>query len=278
MLRLTVLMENTVHRAGLVAEHGLCFHLQFRGQSVLFDTGQTDLAALNASRLGVELHQAGAIVLSHGHDDHTGGLPAMLAAAPQAKVFAHPAAFAPKYRRPAGSPARFIGMSEPAAHALRCHPVGVTSTRAWTQVADGVFATGEIPRGTTYEDTGGPFYLDADARRPDSIVDDQALVVDLGKSVVVLLGCAHSGVVNTLDYVAQHTGNKRVQAIIGGMHLGAASEERIEQTLARVHQAAPGVLMPMHCTGWPAMGRLWQAFPNSFRLGGVGTVVEFPAS
>jgi len=273
-LRLTVLVENSVHRAGLAAEHGLCCHVQFGGQSVLFDTGQTDLAVLNATQLRINLGAVGAVVLSHGHYDHTGGVPAVLAVAPSAPVFAHPAAFAPKFNRPPGGPARLIGMSEQTAHALRCHPVGVTSTRGWTPVADGIFATGEIPRATAYEDTGGLFFLDAEGRRPDPITDDQALVVDLGSGVVVLLGCAHSGVVNTLEHIAHQTGNKPVRAIIGGMHLGSASEDRVEKTIARLHQAELELLMPMHCTGWPAMGRLWQEFPKCFRPGSVGSVLE----
>lgn len=268
-LHITVLVENSVHCARLAAEHGLSFHVQFRGQNVLFDTGQTDLVALNAQQLGISLRNLNAIVLSHGHYDHTGGVPAVLASAMNAKVFAHPAAFARKYSRPACSDARFIGMSEPTAHALRCHPVGVSSTLDWTAVADGIFATGEIPRETAYEDAGGPLFLDAEARRPDPVVDDQALVVDLGRSVVVLLGCAHAGVVNTLNHIARHTDNKPGQAIIGGMHLGAASEERLENTLSRLRQVEPKLLMPLHCAGWPAMGRLWGHSRSAFARAGL---------
>jgi 7,8-dihydropterin-6-yl-methyl-4-(beta-D-ribofuranosyl)aminobenzene 5'-phosphate synthase len=276
-LRITILLENSVHRAGLAAEHGLCVQVQFRGQSLLLDTGQTDLVALNAQQLGVSLAGLNAIVLSHGHYDHTGGVPAVLASAQNAKVFAHPTAFAPKYSCPASQPARYIGMSEQTANALRCHPVGVSSTRGWTAVADGIYCTGEIPRQNSYEDVGGPFFQDEAGRRPDPIVDDQALVVDLGGSVVVVLGCAHSGVVNTLDHIARHTANKPIRAILGGMHLGSASDERIEKTIERLRQAAPEILMPIHCTGWPAVARLWQEFPDTLRQGGVGTVLEVPA-
>jgi 7,8-dihydropterin-6-yl-methyl-4-(beta-D-ribofuranosyl)aminobenzene 5'-phosphate synthase len=275
-LRITVLVENSVHRVGLAAEHGLSFHLQFRGQNVMFDAGQTSLVIRNARELGISLANLKAMVLSHGHYDHTGGVPAVLASAKKGTVFAHPAGLAPKYSCPPGEPARFIGISEQTSQALRGHPVGLSETCGWAAVADGIFATGEIPRVTAYEGTGGPFYLDAEARHPDPIVDDQALVVDLGRGLVVLLGCAHSGVVNTLDHIAAHTRNKPVRAIIGGMHLGGASGERIEKTIDRLHQAAPDILMPLHCTGWPAMGTLWEAFPKAFRPGGVGAVLEVP--
>ena len=140
---------------------------------------------------------------------------------------------------------------------------------------EGVFATGEIPRATAYEDTGGAFFLDAEGTRPDPLMDDQALVIDLGRSVILLLGCAHSGVVNTLDHVQHLTSGKPVSALIGGLHLGSASEERIQQTIARLRDAQLEMLAPAHCTGWPATAKLWQAFPHICRPAGVGTVFEF---
>ena len=140
---------------------------------------------------------------------------------------------------------------------------------------EGVFVTGEIPRANTYEDTGGAFFLDAAGTQPDPLMDDQALVIDLGRSVVLLLGCAHSGVVNTLNHVQHLTNGKPVSAVIGGLHLGSASDERIQQTIARLRNTQLEMLAPAHCTGWPATAQLWQAFPEIFRPAGVGTVFEF---
>jgi 7,8-dihydropterin-6-yl-methyl-4-(beta-D-ribofuranosyl)aminobenzene 5'-phosphate synthase len=139
----------------------------------------------------------------------------------------------------------------------------------------GIFATGEIPRVTAYEDTGGAFFLDAAGTRPDPLVDDQTLVIDLGRSVVLLSGCAHAGMVNTLDHVRHLTGGKPVSAVIGGLHLGSAGEERLQQTIARLRDAQLEILAPAHCTGWPATAKLWSAFPEIFRSAGVGTVFEF---
>jgi 7,8-dihydropterin-6-yl-methyl-4-(beta-D-ribofuranosyl)aminobenzene 5'-phosphate synthase len=100
-------------------------------------------------------------------------------------------------------------------------------------------------------------------------------VINLGESVVLLLGCAHAGVVNTLNHVEKLTGGKPVRAAIGGLHLGSAGEERIQRTIARLQAARLDCLAPVHCTGWPATARLWQAFPGIFRSAGVGTVFEF---
>jgi len=100
-------------------------------------------------------------------------------------------------------------------------------------------------------------------------------VIDLGRSVILLLGCAHAGVVNTLDHVQQLTAGKPVSAIIGGLHLGTASDDRIQQTIARLRDAQLEILAPAHCTGLPATAKLWSAFPEICRPAGVGTVFEF---
>ena len=274
-IRITVLVENSVYRQGLVAEHGLAFHIQCGGRSLVFDTGQTDLAVINAESLRLPLHQLEAVVLSHGHYDHTGGVPAMLDVVPTARIYLHPAAFGNKFSRNQAGPARKIGMSDCVAQAIRHRTSGFIETTARTEIMEGVFDTGEIPRATTYEDTGGAFFLDAEGTRPDPLVDDQALVIDLGRSVIVLLGCAHSGVVNTLEHVRHLTGEKPVSAVIGGLHLGSASEERIQQTIARLRAAQLEILAPAHCTGLPATAKLWQAFEDICRPAGVGTVFEF---
>ncbi len=274
-IRITVLVENSVHRQGLVAEHGLSFHVQSGKRSLLFDTGQTDLAVINAETLRLPLDRVEAIVLSHGHYDHAGGVPAMLEIVPEARVYLHPAAFEKKFSQSPNGQSRSIGMSDCVAQAIRRHAVGFIETTARTEIIEGVFATGEIPRATAYEDTGGAFFRDAAGTRPDPLTDDQALVIDLGRSVVLLLGCAHSGVVNTLDHVRHLTGGKPVSALIGGLHLGSASEERIQQTIARLRDAGLEMLAPAHCTGWPATAKLWQAFPDICRPANVGMVFEF---
>lgn len=274
-IRITALVENSVHCQGLVAEHGLSFHIQSGERSLIFDTGQTDLAVINAETLRLPLDRVEAIVLSHGHYDHTGGLPAMLEVVPEARVYLHPAAFENKFSRNHAGPARKIGMSDCVAQAIRRHASGYIETKGRTEIFASIFATGEIPRATAYEDTGGAFFLDAAGTRSDPLVDDQALVIDLGRSVVLLLGCAHSGVVNTLDHVRHLTGGKPVRAVIGGLHLGSASEERIQQTIARLRDAQLEILAPAHCTGWPATAKLWQAFPKIIRSASVGTVFVF---
>ena len=276
-MRITVLLENSVHRAGLRAEHGFSAHIRRGGNSILFDAGQTGLVASNAAALGIDLGGVEAVALSHGHYDHTGGLEAVLDAAPGARVFLHPEAFAAKYSRGSDGHARFIGMSGAIAAKVRSRENQVIPTPSPAQIGDGVFVTGEVPRLTWFEDVGGAFFLDAECARPDPLQDDQALVVDLGSELAVVLGCGHAGVVNTLEHARALMGGKPVRAVLGGMHLGSASEHRLEETVRYLQGLDLRLLAPAHCTGWAATARLLQAFPSVCRPADVGARFELPA-
>ena len=164
-------MENSVYARGLLAEHGLAFHLQVGQRSLLFDTGQSDLLLHNALLLGVSLAETEAIVLSHGHNDHTGGLAAAHEAAPKARLFLHPAALSPKFVRDADGANPSIGMDEASARGIRDAAEAVVWTSEPTEVLDGILVTGEIPRPSAFEDTGGPFFRDAIRSPPDPLVE-----------------------------------------------------------------------------------------------------------
>lgn len=272
----TTLVENTVYQRGLRAEHGLAFHIQFGRHHVLFDTGQSDLLLHNASRLGLDLRQLDAIVLSHGHDDHTGGLKAVRSFSPACQLFLHPAATAARFSVNARGETRAVGMTEDTRELVR-----TSASTVWTrepiEVLPGLFATGEIPRTTDFEDAGGRFYLDGAGQQPDPLRDDQALYFESAKGLVVLLGCAHAGMVNTLLHIEGLTGGKRIHAVLGGMHLLNASAERIQGTMAALEQRQIALLVPMHCTGPAATMRLWAVFPGGCAAGPVGTRFVFEA-
>ena len=275
-LSITTLVENSVHLRGLRAEHGLAFHLQAGGRSLLFDTGPSDLLLANADALGVDLTRLEAIVLSHGHYDHTGGLPAVRARAPQAKLFLHPAGVEPKFSAHADGPPRPAGMTEPTLQVVREAGAAVTWTREPTEVLPSVFATGEIPRATAFEDTGGRFYRDAVGTQPDPLLDDQALFFDTADGLVVILGCAHAGVVNTLRYIRCLTRNRPIHTIMGGLHLLTASVVRMDATVAALRELGVARIVAAHCTGFAAAARLWAEFPGHCAVGGVGTRLVWP--
>ncbi|HNT88331.1 MAG TPA: MBL fold metallo-hydrolase, partial [Candidatus Hydrogenedentes bacterium] len=166
MSRITVVVENTAAGQALLAEHGLSFWVEHAGRNVLFDTGQGYVLENNARRLNIPLETADAVVLSHGHFDHTGGLADVLDVQTHPVVFLHPAALASRYARmPDGTP-REIGMPRDAVEAVR-RRTGLVWTEAPTEIAAGLYVTGPIPRRTDFEDAGGPFFTDYACREPD---------------------------------------------------------------------------------------------------------------
>lgn len=264
MITLTILVENTARGAGILGEHGLSFWIDTGAHRVLFDTGQGLALMPNAARLGVDLGGADAIVLSHGHFDHVGGLESALAAAPSAPLFLHPRAVEAKF---SGSDpqagARRISIPFVETESFRRGGRRVVATREPSEVAPGVWATGEIPRANDFEDTGGPFYLDAGLTQPDPLLDDQAVYLPTPAGVIVILGCAHAGVVNTLHHIAQLTGNAPVRALFGGLHLENASPRRVEETMRALRAVHPRQMGFGHCTGLAAIRRLWAEFPDA---------------
>jgi 7,8-dihydropterin-6-yl-methyl-4-(beta-D-ribofuranosyl)aminobenzene 5'-phosphate synthase len=273
---ITVLVENSVPRAGLQAEHGLAFHLQAGDRTVLFDAGQSDLVRRNAEALGIRWDNLSAIVLSHGHYDHTGGLDAVRTVAPQARLFLHPAAVAPKFSRGPEGAGRYIGMPPRTAEALASEPL-VTWTTGPTEIIPGLFVTGEIPRNSEFEDTGGDFFLDAACTRPDPLEDDQALFFDTRDGLVILLGCGHSGVVNTVEHIRKLTGRRPVHTLLGGLHLLRAGPDRMHRTLAAFHDWQPHQIAVGHCTGMAATARLWAEFPGRCQPCAAGSRLALPA-
>lgn len=261
------LVENTARRPGLIDEHGLAMWIEFGGRRVLFDTGQGDALLPNARVLGVPLQRTEAVILSHGHYDHTGGLGALLRIAPRATVFAHPDAFAPRF----AEGGREIGMPTPARKALCDEKTAVGHTTEPTEVVPGLFATGPVPRRTQGEETSGPFYRDRTCREPDRFTDDQAVFFDSDDGVVVLLGCAHAGVINTLRFVRSLTGDRPLYAVVGGMHLRAADDKRIERTVREMEEMGVDAVHPAHCTGEQATVAMRRGFGGRCRPWSVGT-------
>jgi 7,8-dihydropterin-6-yl-methyl-4-(beta-D-ribofuranosyl)aminobenzene 5'-phosphate synthase len=276
MITLTVLSENTARGAGILGEHGLSFWIDTGAHRVLFDTGQGMALLNNAAALDIDLATADAIVLSHGHFDHVGGLEAALAMARQATLYLHPRATEKKFSgaKPAAG-ARCISTPFVETESFLRDERRVIATRESCEVVPGVWTTGEIPRTNDFEDTGGPFFLDEALTRPDPLLDDQALYLPTAQGVIVIFGCAHSGVVNTLHYITQLTDQAPVRLLIGGLHLENASPRRMDETVRALRAARPSRMGLCHCTGAAAIHRLWHEFPGACFPAPVSTRLEF---
>lgn len=274
-LRITVLVDNNVARAGLLAEHGLSYWIEADRRRILFDLGQGEVLSHNADSLEIDLSKAESLVLSHGHYDHTGNLDVVLESMPAASLYLHPAAVQKKYSRSSSPPHRDIGMRAPSRAAARTLGRDVVWTRSNTELFPGAQVTGQIPRRSDCQDTGGPFFLDPACREPDPVLDDQALFFETQEGVVVVLGCAHAGVANTLDYVFELTNRRRILAVIGGTHLNGAGAFRLEETIDAFQRYHVPKIAPAHCTGIEAAAALWNRLPGRCLPCSVGSVFDF---
>ncbi len=276
LIQLTILVENTVQGRDLLGEHGWSVHVHSGTGSFLFDTGQSGVLRHNAEVLGIDLSQLQAVALSHGHFDHVGGLPAVWQAAPRAQLYLHPAAQKAHYTRNPDGSTRTVGMTGPVRDALRERAAFVNFAKGPVEFQPGFYLTGAIPREAEFEDVGGPFVLDEAGTQPDPITDDQALFFDTRDGVVVVLGCGHSGVINTLRLIRRLTGNRPLHAVLGGMHLLAASPERLARTFEGLRQLGVQRFGPAHCTGIIPTARLWTESPAQCFPCRVGTTLVFP--
>ena len=261
-VELTVLCDN--HAPGeLQAEHGLAFWMVAPELKLLFDTGSGQTLAQNAAQLRIPLDECQMVVLSHGHYDHSGGLSVLWQHRATCPVMAHPSVILPRYSRHLDKPVRSIGMPTDVVRQIWHLP---TTSRHWSlepQLLTPYWGTsGEIPRLDPFEDVGGPFFLDAEGFQPDELPDDQALWLNTSEGLVIVLGCCHSGLINTITHLRRLTGISKIAGLIGGLHLLHASEPRLAHTVDFLKQCQLDFLRLGHCTGAHVIERLRCELPG----------------
>jgi 7,8-dihydropterin-6-yl-methyl-4-(beta-D-ribofuranosyl)aminobenzene 5'-phosphate synthase len=281
--------ESGTTRVGLMAEHGFSALVSVRTgsstTSVLFDTGLSpDAMVTNADRLGVDVSTVNAVVLSHGHFDHAGGLAGLAGrlGARSMPMVVHPGAWARRRLAPPGaSPEEFPTLSK---RALTGEGFDVVERRQPSLLLDGsVLITGEVDRTTGFERGMPPAHQrwSNTTWEPDPLViDDQALIVHVrGKGLVVVTGCGHAGAVNIVRHAQRLTAVPRLQALVGGLHLnGPYFAPSIAPTVEALTAMAPDLLVPGHCTGWQAQHALAAALPDSWVQGSSGTRYKLSAT
>jgi len=275
-VRITTLSENTANY-GYIAEWGLSILVEVEGARILMDTGLSFSAVHNAQLMGIDLSTIDHIVLSHGHADHTGGLRDVLKIKGEVEVIAHPDIWVPKYVRRDGEPReQYIGMPF-TREELESLGARFKLIREPVHITEQVMTTGEIPMSSAYEEIGNNLFVKkAGMLHPDPLADDLALIIDTDFGLVVILGCAHRGIINTVCHAQNITGKELVYAVVGGTHLFRASEERLEKTIVDLREIGIQKLGVSHCTGFHTSARLAQEFENIFFMNNAGTRVILP--
>jgi 7,8-dihydropterin-6-yl-methyl-4-(beta-D-ribofuranosyl)aminobenzene 5'-phosphate synthase len=273
-IKLTTLSENTAGKVGLLAEWGLSILVEVDSYKVLLDTGLDTSAARNAVTMGIDLPAVDRIVISHGHRDHTGGLQHVLnVMRKEIEVIAHPDMWAAKYSRTFSKKAQYAGIPF-AREALESWGVVFRLTREPVWITTNIVTTGEIPRHTEYEKIDPELLVKEGGKlRPDPLKDDLALIIKAQKGLVVVLGCGHSGIINTLHHAQKITGVEQIHMVVGGTHLIHASKEQMDFTIAELKRLGVQKIGVSHCTGLPAAAKLFQEFGDKFFFNNTGNVV-----
>lgn len=274
-------------RTSILAEHGYCALVRTttgnRSRTLLFDFGfSEDGAATNAKSLGVDMKEVEAAVLSHGHSDHTGGIGKLGAMIGKKEIplALHPAAFkSPRYIKISDQLKIYFPKLEK--EAFEQAGFQIMETVNPQQLLDGdILFLGEIPRRTDFEKGMALAHFEEKGlEKWDPLEDDTSVVMNLkGKGLIILSGCAHAGIINTVRQAIEVTGIDQIQAIMGGFHLsGPAFEPIIGRTTEELKKFNPTYVVPTHCTGRKAVMHMEKEMPGQFLLNMSGTKLTFTA-
>ena len=279
-VKITTLVENTSGAPFIRGEWGQSLLVETDENTLLFDTGASDLIIENTARLGVDLSKIDKIVLSHGHYDHTGGLQAVLIklmeseARPEGiEIVAHPDIFQPKFSHIKDSSATDIGIPF-AREDLEAFGARFNFSREPVKLNSFSQTTGEVSTSVEFEKMDPSLYIrEGNTYLPDPMADDLSMIVKTDRGLIVLLGCAHRGIINTLYHARKQTGIDKIYAVIGGTHLAYAGKRQLDATIAALRAMNIEKLGASHCTGMMPAARLAVEFPDSFFFNNAGTIM-----
>lgn len=275
-MRITILVDNYIlgHK-GMMAEHGFSALVKIpdKDLTLLFDTGTTGTVLMNNMRqANADPSSIDAVIISHRHYDHTGGLKAFLEArgGRETVIISNPDLFEPAYAKSGKGGIRYIG-NPFRREELESLGARFIFTKRPMKIADGVIVTGEIPREWGPSHTAHMLRQGDDGLVEDTLPDDSALILETSEGLVIITGCGHAGIENIVEYAISITGERRVAGIIGGLHLMGAEDRRIKEVVRYISSKEPDMLAPTHCTGLRAQVALATAFGKKYAVAGVGS-------
>ncbi len=274
MLKITCVVDNDARTGShLKKEHGVSFWIEVGGRTLLFDTGQSvEVFSSNLKKLDLNVGQLDALALSHSHYDHTGGLNAILSVGTKLPLYALPDLFTPRYSLRKGE-YKEIGLSYSREQMGTFLDLKLSNEPQ--EIAPGLWTTGEIAERP--ERVGGSDHLlvqSGDAWMPDTYKDDMSLVIKSKAGLVLVCGCCHAGILNTLFHV-EKLFNAKVKIVVGGTHLVSADEQYLEYVIHVFQTRYQDCLFFLnHCTGGKALQRMRMVMPDRVRPCPAGTVIE----